>query len=197
MTADTPKVRTLLELAFPGDAPPDELSVAVVSLVELCQLAMPDPASVREAINSANFGDAPQDLADELGRYLALDNRAFSFPVRNLRHRLYGRDRHKTPVRLLVSEGESDQGAVIFVSTLFTGAIEADAIKAAVHVTKKEPLTGATAANSAGAPLRRVFWDVEGVAGIRGFMITGPENVESYEGLRAFTAFNLAGKRKN
>lgn len=192
---NTPKERKLVELAFPGNEPPDELSVAVVSLVELCQLAMPNPSAVREAINSAGFASAPQERADEMGAYLALDNKVFSFPVRNLRHRLYGRDRHNTPVRLLVSEGESSEGPVIFVSTLFGGAMEADAVKAAVHVTKKQPLTGATATNVHGATLRRVFWDVEGVAGIRGFMVTGPANVEELGGGRAFTGFNLVGKK--
>jgi hypothetical protein len=186
-----PKVRTLLELPFPDSAAPPELSVAIVSLVELCQLGMPDPSAVREAIKSAAFGEAPEELAVELGGFLALDNKVFSFPVRNLRHQLYGRERNEVPVRLLVTEGESAEGPVIFVSTLFNGAIEADLVKAAAHVTDKQPLTGATATNSNGAQLRRVFWDVEGAAGVRGLMISGPDNVEDVMIMRAITAFNL------
>jgi hypothetical protein len=190
-----PKVRTLLELPYPDNAAPPELSVAIVSLAELCQLGMPDPAAIREAIKSAAFGDAPQGKAEELGGFLALDNKVFSFPVRNLRHKLYGRDRNEVPVRLLVTEGESAEGPVIFVSTLFNGAIEADVVKAATHVADKQPLTGATAANSNGAQLRRVFWDVEGAAGVRGLMISGPENVEDDIIMRAITAFNLVRRK--
>lgn len=189
------KVKRLVELAFPESAAPPELSVGIVSLVELCELAMPNPSSLREAIRSAAFGDAPQGQAEELGGLLALDNKVFSFPVRNLRHQLYGRDRNEVPVRILVTEGESADGPVVFVSTLFNGAMEADAVKAAAHVTDKQPLTGASITNPNGAKLRRVFWDVEGVAGIRGLMISGPEDVEDVVIMRAITAFNLVRQR--
>ena len=192
---ETPNLRRVLELAFPGDEAPPELSVAIVSLVELCQLAMPDPAAVRAAIQSAGFADGPQDRADDFGALLALDSKVFSFPVRKVRHRLFARERNGVRVRLLVSEGESGDGPVIFISTIFTGALEADAIKAATHVTKKQPLTGATLANANGVPLRRIFWDVEGAGGIRGLMVTGPPNVEELEVPRAFTAFNLTAKK--
>lgn len=193
--ADKPKVRTTVSAAFPGDRAQPELSVAIVSLVELCKVAMPDPAALREAIKTAEFADGPQERADQFGALLALDNKVFSFPVRNLRHQLYGRDRNDARVRLLLSEGDSDQGGVVFVSTIFAGCIEADTVKAATHVSKKPPLTGANITNAQGTPLRRVFWDIEGSGGIRGLMITGPENLESLEAMRAFTAFNLAGKR--
>jgi hypothetical protein len=192
---DKPKLKRVLELAFPESAAPPELSVGIVSLVELCELAMPNPAAVREAIKSAQLGDAPPGLAEELGGLLALDNKVFSFPVRNLRHQLCGRDRHEVPVRLLITEGESAEGPVIFLSTLFNGAIEADVVKAAAHVTDKQPLTGATVTNPNGAQIRRVFWDVEGIAGVRGLMVSGPPDVENPIIMRAITAFNLAGKR--
>jgi hypothetical protein len=190
-----PKVRTLLELPFPDSEAPPELSVGIVSLVELCQIGMPNPAAVREAIKSAQLGDAPQGLAEEFGGLLALDNKVFSFPVRNLRHQLYGRDRNDVPVRLLVTEGESAEGPVIFLSTLFNGAIEADVVKAAAHVTDKQPLTGATVTNPNGAQLRRVFWDVEGAGGVRGLMISGPPDVEDPVIMRAITAFNLVSRK--
>jgi hypothetical protein len=78
---------------------------------------------------------------------------------------------------------------------LFNGAIEADVVKAAAHVTDKQPLTGATVTNPNGAQIRRVFWDVEGIAGVRGLMVSGPPDVENPIIMRAITAFNLAGKR--
>lgn len=190
-----PKLKRVIETAFEGVEAPPELSVGIVSLVELCQLAMPDPAAIDQAIKSADFSEGKKDRTDEFSIWLALDNKVFSFPVRNLTHKLYLRDRQDARVRLLVSAGESDQGRVIFVTTIFGGAIEADAIKAVVHVTNKHPLTGATVVNAQGAQLRRVFWDIEGVAGIRGMMITGPDNVESADAPRAITAFNLVGPK--
>jgi hypothetical protein len=190
-----PKLKRVLEMAFPGDEAPGELSVAIVSLVELCDLAMPDPASIYQAIDSAGFAAGPQERADEFGNWLALDNKVFSFPVRNVKHKLWARDRHEARVRLLVSEGESAEGRIVFVSTIFGGAIEADAVKAAVHVSKKKPITGASLVNAQGTPVRRVFWDVEGASGMRGLMVTGPENVEAIDGVRAFTAFNIAGRK--
>jgi hypothetical protein len=191
-----PQVRKLVSAAFPGDRAQPELSVAIVSLVELCKIAMPDPAALRDEIKNAGFADGPRERADQFGALLALDDKVFSFPVRNLKHALYARPRNDARVRLLLSEGESTEGAVVFVSTIFAGCIEADAVKAAALVTKKQPLTGTNITNAQGTPLRRVFWDTEGKAGIRGLMITGPQNVEALEGMRAFTAFNLAGKKK-
>ncbi len=182
----------ILELAFPDDQAPPQLSVGIVSLVELCDLAMPDPqALIHRLREEAKFEAFPQDRANELGNMLALDNKVFSFPVRKLKHSLFVRDRHEALVHILVTEGESDQGKVVFCSAIFNGALEADAVKAAVHVTKRQPITGATVTNAGGATLRRVFWDVEGASGIRGFMVTGPKDVEAINQLRAFTAFNL------
>ena len=190
-----PKLKRVIETAFEGVQAPPELSVAIVSLVELCQLAMPEPTAIEQAIKSADFAEGRKDRTDEFSSWLALDNRVFSFPVRNLKHKLHLRDRQDARVRLMISEGESDHGGVIFVTTIFGGAIEADAIKAVVHVTNKHPLTGATLVNAQGAPLRRVFWDLEGIGGIRGLMITGPNNVEAADAPRAITAFNLVGKK--
>ncbi len=192
---NAPKLRRVIELPFDKDEAPPELSVGIVSLVELCQLAMPDPAALSHAIENAGFAPAPAQMTDDFSAYLALDERVFSFPVRNLRHRLWMRERHEAPVRLLLSEGDSDEGPVVFVSAIFGGALEADGVKAVVHVSNKQPITGATLVNARGTRLRRVFWDVEGVDGIRGLMLTGPENVEALAGVRAFTAFNLVSKR--
>jgi hypothetical protein len=192
--ADKPKLMRVIEAPFEGDQAPPELSVGIVSLVELCDLAMPDPTALTHAIENAGFTEAPQNLADQHGGWLALNDKVFSFPVRNVRHRLWGRERHDAPVRLLLSEGDSSEGPVVFVSAFFTDAIEADAIKAAAHVSKKQPLTGATTVNADGVQLRRVFWDVEGASGIRGLMVTGPQNVEALGG-RAITAFNLVSGR--
>lgn len=188
---------TTIQDAFPGDTPPQQLSVAIVSLVELCQHAMPDPEAVHKAIEGAGFLVADQTKANNFGAWLALDNKVFSFPVRNMRHKFFSKERKGQAVLLLVSEGESDQGKVIFCSTMFWEAIEADAVKAAGHVTKKEPLTGARVTNSNGEIIRRVFWDTAGVSGVRGFMVTGPDDIITGAHARAFTAFNIAGKKKN
>lgn len=194
-SGDRPQWRTIVAAAFPADRAPGELSVAIVSLVELCQLAMPNPSALREAIASAGFADGPQERADEFGKILSLDSKVFAFPVKNVRHQLYARERNEERVRLLISEGESANGPVVFVSTIFTGAIEADAIKAAAHVTRKNALTGTTATNANGVIVRRVFWDTQGESGVFGLMVTGPENLEAWEGVRAFTAFNLVNKK--
>jgi hypothetical protein len=189
-------VRTLIEAAFPDNQAPGQLSAAIVSLVELCQIAMPDPAFVREQIIGAGFEIGVQERADEAAAMLALEDKVFAFPVRNLRHELFGRGRQGENVIILLSHGDSAEGKVVFLTTMFRGAMEADAVKAAAHVTGKQPLTGATLRNPAGNVLRRVFWDTEGEAGVRGLMVTGPHNVEATDLPRAFTAFNLAGKKQ-
>jgi len=192
---EKPGRKLVAQAAFPGDEAPPNLSVAIVSLVELCQLAMPDPAELRKRIAEAGFAAGPPKNAQVTGATLALDQKVFDVGVRNLRHEIYGRDRHDELVTFLLTEGDSDKGPVVFCSTLFHGAIEADAVKAAAHVTQKKPLTGATWSKPGSATLRRVFWDTEGVSGVRGFMVTGPDNIIDGAATRAFTAFNFAAKR--
>jgi hypothetical protein len=192
---NAPVKKQVRQAAFPGDRAPPELSVAIVSLVELCQLAMPDPKALRKQIAEAGFVAGPPKNAETVGATLALDHEVFDVGVRNLRHEIFGRDRQGVLVTFLLSEGDSDKGKVVFCSTLFRGAIEADAVKAAEHVIKKKPLTGARTRVPDGRVLRRVFWNTEGVAGVRGFVVTGPESVIDGAAPRAFTAFNLAGKK--
>jgi hypothetical protein len=182
--------RTILELAFEGNQAPAQLSVAIVSLVELCEIAMPDPAKIRESLLGAGFEVGKKARADEAGRMLALDNKFVATPLRNLRHELYGKERHGAPVLILLSEADAKEGKLVFCSAIFRGALEADAVKAVAHVTKLQPITGSTARNADGNVLRRVFWDVKDVAGVRGLVVTGPGNVEATELPRAFTAFN-------
>lgn len=189
-----PKLKQVLELAFPGDQAPPQLGVSVVSLVELCQLAMPDAGKVRELILGAGFDTGAQARAVEAGRTLALDIKVIDAPVRNLRHEIFGRGRHGEPVILLLSQGETDAGPIVFLSTLFRGAVEGDAIKAAMHVIKAEPLTGSKIRNHDGNEVRRVFWDVGGVAGLRGFVVSGPQDTDSTTLTRAFTGFNWVGR---
>lgn len=195
--SSNPSVRTIIQSGFQDGRAPAGLSASVTSLAELCRHAMPDPVAVRLALDQANFVVGPAAKGDALGNWLALDTNVFAFPVRNLRHKLYARDRNDVLVLLLLSEGESAEGPVVFCSTIFWEAIEADTVKAAVHVTGKPPLTGARLVNSDGVVLRRVFWDTGGHAGVRGFMVTGPINIESTTEARAFTAFNLAGKKQS
>jgi hypothetical protein len=189
------RVRLLLSQAFPDDAAPAELSVGVVSLVELCQLAMPDPNRIREKLRQAEFEIGNQERAHEVGEVFALDRKIFASQVRNLRHEIYGKYRHDAPVVILLSVGDSDEGKVVFCSSIFRGAIEADAIKAAAHVTQKEPFTGSTAKNSDDKLLRRSFWDVGGKDGIRFLVVSGPQNVEATDLPRAITALNKVAKR--
>lgn len=191
-----PNVRTIISKAFEGDDAPGDLSVSIVSLVELCQLAMPDPVKIRERLREAQFEVGPEDRANEWGRMLSLDTNVIASPVRNLKHEMFGRLRHEAPVIVLLSVGDSKQGKVVFCSTVFRGAIEADAVKAAAHVIKERPFTGATTLNADGSILRRVFWDVN-VSGVRGFMVTGPDDVEAAHLPRAFTAFNAVSAKRN
>jgi hypothetical protein len=128
---------------------------------------------------------------------LSLDSQVIASPVRDLRHEIFGRERRDQPVIVLLSEGDSNQGKVVFCTTLFRGAIEADAVKAAAHITKEQPFTGATIRNADGNILRRVFWEVKNVAGVRGFMVTGPHDVEAADLPRAFTAFNAVSAKRN
>lgn len=188
--------RRLLSLAFEGDQAPAELSVGVVSLVELCQVAMPDPLRLRTSLIGAGFRQGSQKAADNAGRMLALDNAVIGAPVHALNHEIYGTERHNDPVTILVSEGESAGGKVIFVTALFRQSMEADVVKAVVHVSKKQPFTGAVTKNSDGAIVRRVFWDIEDAAGIRGIMVTGPDNVEAMHVARGITAFNKAATKR-
>ncbi|MBL8546295.1 MAG: hypothetical protein JNL81_07510 [Hyphomonadaceae bacterium] len=179
----------LISTAFEGHKAPAQLSVAIVSLVELCQFAMPDPKKLHDAIMGANFVAASQERANVAGAYLALDNSVISTPVQNLQHKFYERDRNGEMVLYLLSEGRTQRGRIVFVSTLFRGAIEADAVKAVVHVSKEQPITGARAVNNNGKPIRRVFWHINNQAGIKGIVVTGPQDVESLTAPRGFTAF--------
>jgi len=186
--------RLLVSEAFPGDAAPADLSVGIVSLVELCQLAMPDPNKIRERLREAEFEVGKQERADEFGEVFALDRKMIAGSVKNLRHEIYGITRNDAPVLILLSVGDSDEGKVVFCSSIFRGAIEADAIKAAAHVSKRQPFTGSTAINSDDKILRRSFWDVEGEAGVRFLVVSGPQNVEATDLPRAITAFNKVAK---
>lgn len=187
---------TIIESAFPGIAAPAELSVGIVSLVELCNLAMPDPTALYQRIRQAEFTDVVQDEAEQFARMLALDDRVLSFPVRNLRHKLFSKIRNAATVALLVTEGESGEGPIVYCSTLFRGAMEADVVKAVSHVTKKQPFTGANLMGADNAHRRRVFWDTEGVGGARAVMATGPQNVEALDQFRAITAFNKVARKQ-
>lgn len=188
-----PKTRVLISAAFEGDAPPGQLGVGIVSLVELCQLAMPDPQQIRTRLNEAGFTKGPAEKAAEAGRMLNLESGVLDSQVRDLRHEIYGFERHGFPVIIVLSVGASNDGEVVFCTSIFRECIEADVVKAVSHVTKQQPLTGANAQTSDGVRTRRVFWDVGGVAGVRGMMITGPLNVEAATAPRGVTAFNKVG----
>jgi hypothetical protein len=196
-TADKtePVKKTVVQAAFPGDEAPPELSAAIVSLIELCQLGMPDPKLLRKNITEAGFVAGPPKNAETVGAMLALDRKVFDAGVKNLRHEIYGRDRNGALVTYVLSEGDSNKGKVVFCTTLFRGAIEADAVKAAEHVIKRKPLTGGTAKAADGSVLRRIFWDTGGVSGVLGFVVSGPESMIDGAAPRAFTAFNLVGKK--
>ncbi|MBY0562592.1 MAG: hypothetical protein K2P58_00300 [Hyphomonadaceae bacterium] len=188
-------VRRLISAAFEGDSPPAQLSVGLVTLVELCQLAMPDPNLMRAQLLAAGFVQGKEAPAMAAASTLALETNIFTSPVRNLRHTIYGNERLQSPVIMLLSEGDTDKGGVVFASAVFREAIEADVVKAVTHVTGKTPLTGSTTRNAEGKLLRRVFWDTEYVAGVQGIVASGPENVEATHLPRAITAFAKSGAR--
>ncbi len=188
---------TLVSQAFSRDAAPAQLSAAIVSLVELCQRAMPDPKKIRKAlVDEAKFVTGKQAQADEMGGMIALDSKIIGAPVTGLRHELFGRERTEEPVIILLSVGKSEGKEVVFLTAAFRGAIEADVVKAVTHVTKKKPFGGGRTQNVNGELTRRVFWDVEGEAGVRGMVAWGPDNVEETRVLRGVTAFNRAGVKK-
>lgn len=108
---------------------------------------------------------------------------------------MYGTERNGDPIVVMLSEGDTDDGKIVFLTTLFRGAIEADAVKAVTHVAQKQPLTGSNVTNTEGSVVRRVFWDVDD-AGIRGMVVSGPDNVESMQAPRAITAYNLVGPKR-
>jgi hypothetical protein len=193
--ADEPR-RTMISQAFEGEYAPPSLSVAVVSLIELCQRAMPDPSAVRRAIvEEAGFTVGPSHRAEEAARTWALDTKLIAAPVTNLQHEIFGRERHGEPVVLLLSQGRSEGRDIVFCSSLFRGVIEADVVKAVVHVTKRNPFGGGMARNALGHLIRRVFWDVEGNGGVRAIVACGPENVEALDLPRAIIAFNESSAR--
>ncbi|HCK85215.1 MAG TPA: hypothetical protein DHW63_12075 [Hyphomonadaceae bacterium] len=196
MTKTEAPLRTLISTAFDGDSPPPRLSVAVVSLVELCQRAMPDPIKLRAAlVDEAGFDVGRPERAEEIASIWALDNKLIATPVRGLRHEIFGRLRHQAPVLILLSVGESEGKEVVFVTAFFSGATEADVIKAVTHVTKKPPFGGGRVSNASGATVRRAFWDVEGEAGVRAMVACGPDNVEALDPPRAIIAFNFAAAK--
>lgn len=190
------KEYTLQSKAFDDDQIPPALSVAIVSLVELCDLAMPDPIKMRALIEEAGFDKGPNERAEEAAAQLALDIRLVKGEVSNLRHEFYGKFRNDAPVLLLLSEGDTKEGPVVFCSTIFMGATQADAVKAAAHVTKAQPVTGQSIINSKNQVIRRVYWDTKGASGMASLVVSGPDHVDVIEWPRAFIAFNKAGKRK-
>lgn len=182
--------RTLISKAYEGDNPPGVLSVGLVSLVELCQHAMPKPAKIREKMAEASLEKVSQEQADKFGAALALDQKMLAGPVRNLKHDLYAKERAGALVLLLISEGQSDEGPVVFATTLFTGAVEADVVKAVSKVTDQEPSVGSVASGPSG-DIRRVYWDIpNNTAGVRFFVASGPADMDADHTLRAVTAFN-------
>ena len=186
--------RTLISPAFEGDQPPAQLSVSIVSLVELCQRAMPDPQEIRKAlVEEAKFVTGPTERAEEWARVWALENKLISDPVTAFRHELYGRGRRGDPVIVLLSVGRSGGAEIVFTTVIFRGATEADVVKAMAHVTKKKPLVGGLVRNADGNKVRRVFFDVEGVAGVRAMVGCGPDNVDSTDLPRAIIALNKVG----
>jgi hypothetical protein len=187
---------TIISKAFEGDLPPANLGACIVSLVELCQLAMPDPVQLRKRLSEAEFTKGPDERAADAGRVLALDNRIVAGRVANLSHEIYGKVRNDGMVVILLSVGDGDNGQYVFCSTLFRNAIEADVVKAVAHVAKKQPLTGSRVPNDDNFLLRRVFWDIGGEAGIQGMVASGPANVEETRAVRAITAFNKASVRR-
>lgn len=195
-TAGPGPSRTLISAAFEGDFAPPPLSAAIVSLVELCQRAMPDPKMLRTAIvDEAKFEVGPQARADELARTWALEDKLIGAPVTILGHEVFGRERDGEPVLFLLSTGMSEGKDVVFCSVLFRGVIEADVVKAVTHVTKRKPFGGGRVRNADGAIVRRVFWDVEGDAGVRAMAACGPDNVEALDLPRAIVAFNRAAQK--
>ena len=187
----TPK-RHLQTLAYVGDSPPGVLSAGLVSLVELCQHAMPSPQKIREKMAEAGLERVDQAQADRFGRALALESKVLKGSIRNLTHELYAKERAGALVLLLVSEGDADTGHTVFCSTLFTGAVEADVVKAVSKVTSHQPAVGNIGADADGRQIRRVYWDIPGTAGVRFFVASGPVDMDDDIGLRAVTAFNKA-----
>ncbi|MGE0596911.1 MAG: hypothetical protein AB7P07_11115 [Hyphomonadaceae bacterium] len=183
--------RRVISAAYEGDNPPGVLSVGLVSLVELCQHAMPSPRRIREKMAEANLERVDDANAERFGRALFLENKVVAGGVRNLRHELYGKERGGALVLLLVSEGDGPDGAMVFCSTLFTGATEADVVKAVAKVTEREPGVGNTVDGPHGV-IRRVFWDIPGTSGVRFMLASGPGDMDAVDQLRAVTAFNKA-----
>ena len=191
-----PTIKTILSKAFEGDLPPPELSAAIVSLVELAQIAMPDPNRVRQAILGADFASHDEEISRSGGEIYGFEKNMLSDPVTGLKHEFFERERNGAPVFLLLSVGMAGTRPVVFLSTLFQGAIEADVVKAVTHVAKREPFVGAKATNASGFPLRRIFWDVEDVSGVRFLVASGPPNVDGTSFPRAITAISIAAASK-
>lgn len=196
MTAKGPTLEpshTLVSVAYDGEFAPPSLSVAIVSLVELCQRAMPNPKRLRSAIvDEAKFDVGPQARADEFARTWALDNKLIDAPVAGLRHEVFGREREGEPVVFLLSTGLAGGKEVVFCSVLFRGVIEADVVKAVKHVSKRDPFGGGRVVNADGGIVRRVFWDIQGDAGVRALVACGPDNVDAMHLPRAIVALNHA-----
>ena len=187
-------VMTLVSPAFEGDSPPAELSVGIVSLIELCQQAMPNANKVRGKLIEANFQQREEKRAQEITTVLAFDKGLVEGNIRNFRHAIYQRERHDAPVVLMVSEGDTGKGPVVMVSTLFTGAAEADVVKAVGHVTKAAPFTGQKVENKDGFTVRRVFWELPNTSGVRFMVASGPADPDAMDKMRAITAISKASK---
>ena len=176
----------------PRDEPPAVLGVAAVTWLDVCLGRMPNAASVRKGIVDAGFRPEPEATAKAIGRSLALDNKMLSFPIRDLKHEAWRKEQHGVPAAILLTTAHSDLGDMVFCSALFGGATEADAVKMIQHLAKSPPTVGGLTHDPDGKVLRRVFWKLDGQAGMLAMAVSGPENPDARDHLRALVAFNRA-----
>lgn len=176
----------------PGEEPPAVLGLAAVTLLDVCIGQMPDIARVERAIVEAGFKPEPEATARGIARGLALESKMVSAPLRDFRHKAWRTERQGVPAAMLLSAAQSDLGPVVFCSALFGGATEAEAVKTVQALSRSPPTDGGMAHDADGKVVRRVFWNLQGQAGLLGLVVCGPENPETRDHLRALVAFNRA-----
>lgn len=175
-----------------GERVPAVLGVAAATLLQTCLGRMPNADRIRAALREEGWKPEPAETARAVGRSLALDSKLIATPLRDLEHAAWRRDHQGVPAVILLSTAQSAVGPMVFCTAFFGDATEAEAVRVVEALTKVKPAVGGLAHDPDGNVLRRIFWKFEGAGGLLAIALSGPEDENRRDHLRALIAFNRA-----